>query len=40
MSFFLPKIDAIDGSGFGFDIVIGREPDIGVRLAFGGPSLA
>jgi len=32
----LPNIDAIDGSGFGFDIVIGNEPEMGVRLAFGG----
>jgi hypothetical protein len=32
----LPKIDANDGSGFGFDIVIGNEPEIGVRLALDG----
>ena len=36
-SFFLPKIDARDGRGFGFDMVIGSEPEIGVRLALGGP---
>jgi hypothetical protein len=38
-SLFLPKIDASDGRGFGFDIVIGNEPEIGVRLALGGPVL-
>jgi hypothetical protein len=39
MSFVLPKTDAMEGAGLGFDIVIGNEPEIGVRLAFGGPFL-
>jgi hypothetical protein len=30
-------MEAIDGNGFGFDIVIGSEPEMGVKLAFGGP---
>jgi hypothetical protein len=32
-------MDDMDGKGLGFDMVIGRDPDIGVRFARGGPAL-
>src|SRR5271168_3804922 len=38
LSFFLPNIEAMDGNGLGFDRVMGKEPEIGVRVARGGPA--